>query len=114
MITIKRIYDPVNPEDGYRVLVDRLWPRGMSKARAALHEWNKMIAPSTTLRIWYNHQPERFELFKEKYKLELKPHLDELKRLKALSEKQPITLLYSAKDTQRNQAIVLAELLQNL
>lgn len=114
MITIKRIYDPVTPEDGYRVLVDRLWPRGVSKTKAALAEWNQSIAPSTTLRNWYNHQPERYEAFKEKYTLELSQQSDELKRLKTLSEKQPLTLLYAAKDTQRNQAGVLLEILRNL
>lgn len=111
---VKRIYDQASPKDGYRVLVDRIWPRGMSKETAALDEWNKEIAPTTELRKWFNHIPERFVEFKTKYKEELSLKNDELQRLKAIDKKQNLTLLYSAKDLTNNQAVVLLDVLKNL
>lgn len=109
---IKRVYEKPAKEDGYRILVDRLWPRGISKASAEIDEWIKEIAPSTELRKWFNHEPEKFSEFKKRYKEELKTHVAELKKIHEISQKKKITLLYSAKDTQYNQAVVLLEVLQ--
>ena len=112
-IVIKRIYEEVAESDGYRILVDRIWPRGISKERAHLNEWDKNLAPSTSLRKWFDHQEERFEEFSQKYKEELAPQKNELQRLKSLTTKQQVTLLYSAKNTQSNQAVVLRNILNS-
>lgn len=109
---IKRVYEKPERDDGYRILVDRLWPRGISKASAEIDEWIKEIAPSTELRKWFNHEPEKFSEFKKRYKEELKTQVAELKKIHEISQKKKITLLYSAKDTQYNQAVVLLEVLQ--
>lgn len=111
-VNIKRIYEKPGPEDGYRMLVDRLWPRGISKEEAAIDEWNKDIAPTTALRKWFGHQPERFEAFAKRYKTELSAKTDELKRIKAIARHQNLTLLYGAKDPHINQAAVLLEVLK--
>lgn len=111
---IKRIYEKPEKSDGYRILVDRIWPRGISKESAALDEWEKEIAPSTELRKWFGHQPELYPEFKARYIDELKKSADILKRLKEISKKQTVTLLYSAKDEIHNQAVVLLEVLQKM
>jgi uncharacterized protein YeaO (DUF488 family) len=116
MIQVKRIYDPVLASDGKRILVDRLWPRGLSKENAALHEWMKELAPSHELRKWYNHDIARFEEFKEKYREELVGDESKaalFKRLLHWSADGTVTLLYSAKNEERNQAVVLAEWLDS-
>ena len=110
-ITIKRIYEESSEKDGYRILVDRLWPRGISKEKAQLDEWNKEIAPSTELRKWFDHQEERFPEFSKKYQAELDSKEDEIERLRTISKKQQITLLYSAKNEKFNQAMVLCKYL---
>ena len=110
-ISIKRIYDDATDKDGYRVLVDRLWPRGISKEEAKLDEWLQDIAPSTQLRKWFDHQEERFPEFSKRYKAELDLKKTEIEKLKAVAEKRPITLLYSAKNEEFNQAIVLRDYL---
>lgn len=110
---IKRIYESPTPDDGYRVLVDRLWPRGVSKEFAALDEWNKTITPSVELRKWFDHKAERFQEFSQLYKGELTSYQDELIRLKAIAETQNLTLLYAAKDPQVNHAAVLLEVLKS-
>lgn len=117
MIRIKRIYDPIYESDGKRVLVDRLWSRGLSKEKAAIHEWMKELAPSHELRKWFNHEFAKFEEFKERYREELMR--DEfkvplLKQLLQWSEEGEVTLLYSAKNEERNQAVVLAEMVRGL
>ncbi|QOW09704.1 DUF488 domain-containing protein [Kaistella flava (ex Peng et al. 2021)] len=106
-ITIKRIYEEASENDGYRLLVDRLWPRGVSKEEAKLDEWNKDIAPSTELRKWFDHTEERFPEFEKRYKAELDLKSDEIERLKLIAKKQHLTLLYSAKNVEFNQAVVL-------
>lgn len=112
-IIIKRIYEPAKLEDGYRVLIDRLWPRGISKEEAKLDEWNKTIAPSAELRKWFDHKKERFEEFTFRYQEELKSYHSELERLIQIAKKQNLCLLYGAKNPDNNQAIVLkAELLK--
>ena len=109
--TIKRIYDPSAKTDGYRVLVDRLWPRGISKERARLDEWNKNVAPSAELRKWFAHKPERFEEFSARYLKELQGN-DALKSLKdRLAEQKVVTLLYGARDPKINHASMLRDVL---
>jgi uncharacterized protein YeaO (DUF488 family) len=108
MITIKRIYEEPSESDGYRVLVDRLWPRGVQKAAAQLDEWNKEVAPSAELRRWFNHEKDKFPEFRSRYVKELKVS-GAAENLKGKPGK--VTLLYSAKDTEHNQAVVLKEFL---
>ena len=108
-INIKRIYEQPLPEDGYRVLVDRLWPRGITKEKAAIDEWNKAVAPSNELRKWFGHQAVLFEAFKKQYNTELLLQTAELKRLKEIGTKQNLTLLYAARDAHINHAIILLE-----
>ncbi|MFZ2284000.1 MAG: DUF488 domain-containing protein [Lutibacter sp.] len=110
-IYIKRIYDEPSDEDGYRMLIDRLWPRGISKKDANLNEWNKEIAPSTKLRKWFDHKEERFDEFVKNYREELRPKEEELNRLRTIAKKNGITLLYGAKNSKMNQAIVLRDVL---
>lgn len=112
-IQIKRIYEDASPQDGYRILVDRLWPRGMSKIRAKLDEWDKEVAPSAGLRSWFGHKPERFSEFSELYRDELKEKTAELNRIRKISEKQKITLLYGARDPKINHAVILLQILEN-
>lgn len=114
MIVTKRVYEEANPNDGYRVLVDRLWPRGLSKDAAHLDEWLKDIAPSTDLRKWFNHQDEKFEEFTVRYKLELQDKTDLLQYLKSKSQDQRLTLLYATKNVQHNHTVVLLQILQDL
>lgn len=113
-IKIKRIYDPPELEDGYRILIDRLWPRGIGKEKAKLDEWNKNIAPSTELQKWFDHKEERFEEFSLRYQEELKTHYSELERLFEIAKKQNLCLLYGAKNPNNNQAVVLKAILLKL
>ncbi|TDU43015.1 uncharacterized protein YeaO (DUF488 family) [Gelidibacter sediminis] len=113
-IHIKRIYDQPAKDDGYRVLVDRIWPRGISKKDAHLDDWLKEIAPSTPLRKWFDHEPEKFEAFSNKYKIELENKSEILTTLRNKVKSRTLTLLYGAKDTEHNQAVVLKEVLENL
>ena len=114
-VKLKRIYEEASKNDGARILVDRVWPRGISKEKANLDEWLKEIGPSTELRKWFNHDPEKYSEFKKKYKKELKEgkQKEEVDKLKEIvkSESGPVTLLYAAKDEKHNQAQVLKELL---
>jgi uncharacterized protein YeaO (DUF488 family) len=112
MIRLKRVYEPPSKEDGYRVLVDRLWPRGLSKEKAKADIWMKEIAPSDGLRKWFSHDPARWEEFRERYAKELEKKSGLLKELRALlKEKKTITLLYAAKDVEHNNAVALSMLL---
>ncbi|MCB0507415.1 MAG: DUF488 domain-containing protein [Bacteroidetes bacterium] len=108
-IKIKRIYDTKAEDDGYRILIDRLWPRGVSKKLAELDEWNKEVTPTPELRKWFAHDPEKFEEFKSLYQEELRDHKSELKRLKSIAASQNLTLLYAAKDPKINHAIILLD-----
>lgn len=110
-ISIKRVYLPAEDSDGYRVLVDRLWPRGIKKEDARIDLWAKALAPSAELRKWFNHIPERFEAFSEKYKEELKANPAVAPVLDELCQHDKVTLLYGAKDEQHNNAVVLLHLL---
>lgn len=111
-IRIKRIYDEQAEDDGYRILVDRIWPRGVSKEKANLDEWNKDIAPSTELRKWFDHKEERFEEFTLKYRNELKEKEAQLNELRKIANSEPISLLYAAKSPILNNAIVLKDVLE--
>lgn len=106
-IKIKRIYEDPSDDDGYRVLVDRLWPRGVSKEDAKLNSWVKEIAPSSELRKWFDHKQERFEEFERRYQEELKGKENELNELRNIADTQTLSLMYSAKNTEINQAVVL-------
>ena len=113
-LEIKRIYETASKNDGYRILIDRIWPRGVSKAEAKLDEWNKDVAPSTELRKWFDHKPERYADFKKKYFTELKSKTEEVDKLKDILQSKKTTLLYSAKNEEMNQAVVLKEFLMKL
>jgi len=110
---IKRIYDEPADSDGYRVLVDRLWPRGVSKERARLDEWCKEIAPSDELRKEFGHHAERWEDFKKEYFRELDGKQEEVSSLRGKGEAGPVTLLYAAKDEKRNNAVALRQYLES-
>ncbi|MGW4486682.1 DUF488 domain-containing protein [Amycolatopsis sp. NPDC004368] len=114
MVHIARVYDPAAPGDGTRVLVDRVWPRGLAKAKAALDDWCKAVAPTTELRKWYGHDPDRFAEFTRRYRAELAepgPAADALADLRALAAKGPLTLLTASRALDISQAAVLAQLL---
>jgi len=110
-VRTKRVYDPVDGDDGYRVLVDRLWPRGIRKSDLPHDEWLKEVSPSGALRRWFGHDPERFEAFAERYQQELAGN-EEVERLTEIAADRRLTLLYAAKDREHNHAIVLAEVPQ--
>ena len=110
-IKIKRVYEDPSDTDGYRVLVDRLWPRGVSKEEANLDEWDKNIAPSTELRKWFDHKEERLQEFTLRYKEELMSQKDALNRILKIAQTQKVTLLYGAKNSEINQAVVLKNIL---
>ena len=110
-ILIKRIYEPVAKSDGFRVLVDRLWPRGLSKEDAHIDLWLRDIGPSTALRQWFNHDPARWTEFQRRYHVELKKKTTLLATITERAKTRPLTLLYSAKDEQHNQAIALRSFL---
>jgi uncharacterized protein YeaO (DUF488 family) len=110
-IHIKRVYEPLAKDDGIRVLVDRIWPRGISKEEAALAFWLKDIAPTTDLRKWFNHDPVRWAEFRRRYHAELAANPAPVEQLQELTKTGHVTLLYAAHDTEHNQAVVLAEYL---
>ena len=110
-IKLKRVYEPASPADGTRILVDRLWPRGLRKEDAAIDHWFKELAPSTTLRRWFGHKPERWIEFRKRYRAELAEQPEALAQLRSLARKRPITLLFAAHDELRNNAVVVRELL---
>ncbi|MGP6207727.1 DUF488 domain-containing protein [Cuniculiplasma sp. SKW3] len=109
MIRIKRIYDDYSIEDGKRILVDRIWPRGISKEKGNIDQWMKGIAPSTDLRKWFSHDLEKWEKFREEYRKELCKSGD----LEKLRKDENITLLYSARDREHNNAVVIKEILED-
>ena len=111
MVRIKRAYSEASPSDGIRILVDRIWPRGITKKRARIVEWRKDLAPSTSLRKWFGHDHARWNLFRRRYRKELKRSMEELQKLAYLSGKRTITLVYSAADEKHNQAVILKELI---
>jgi uncharacterized protein YeaO (DUF488 family) len=109
-IVLKRVYEPPEAEDGFRVLVDRLWPRGLSKEKAKIDLWIRDLGPSTALRKWFAHDEQKWEGFREKYLLELEDKQDLLQQLKDLQKEHPkITLLYGARDRTHNEAVIILE-----
>lgn len=112
MVKLKRVYDPPSRDDGKRILVDRLWPRGIKKNEARIDEWLKEIAPSDGLRKWFSHEPSKWQEFKRRYMDELKKQHAILERLVSEAKKGTITLLYAAKDREHNNAVVLKEMLE--
>jgi uncharacterized protein YeaO (DUF488 family) len=111
-VRLKRAYEPAEPSDGHRVLVDRLWPRGVSKEDARLDEWARELGPSTELRRWFGHDPSRFDEFRRRYRAELEAHEAKLEELRQRGRRGTLTLVYAARDTEHNDAVVLAELLR--
>ena len=112
-LKIKRIYEPSDKNDGTRVLVDRLWPRGATKAKADVDIWLKELAPSGELRKWFGHDPEKWTEFKKRYRAELEMNDEQVARLREEIKKGPVTLLYGAKDEEHNDAVVLMEFLRD-
>lgn len=110
-IRLKRAYAPPEPEDGTRLLVDRLWPRGLSKTKAALNGWPKELAPSPALRRWFGHDPSRWETFRGRYTAELALHPERLEPVRALARKGIVTLVFAARDETHNHARVLRDCL---
>jgi uncharacterized protein YeaO (DUF488 family) len=111
-VRVKRAYEQASRNDGHRVLIDRLWPRGVSRERAKLDRWEKELAPSTQLRGWFRHEPDRFEEFRRRYIEELRAHRARIRELRGLARRGTLTLVHSARDTERNDAVVLAEVLR--
>ena len=111
-VRLKRAYDAAAPTDGYRVLIDRLWPRGVSRARARLDGWEKDLAPSAELRQWFGHDPDRFEEFRRRYIEELRHQRPRLAALRRRAREGILTLVYSAHDSEHNDAVVLAKVLK--
>jgi uncharacterized protein YeaO (DUF488 family) len=112
MIKLKRAYEPASPADGLRILVERLWPRGVSKQKAKIDLWLKDLAPSTELRKWYGHDPVRWPQFRKRYLAELKDQSNLLALLKRVTEERAVTFIYAASDEKRNSALALKEFLE--
>ena len=112
MIKLKRAYEKPSPDDGFRVLVERLWPHSVSKEEAHLDLWLKDVAPSTELRKWFGHDPEKWKAFQQRYRDELKDHKDALKVLKEKDRAGTVTLVYAARDEEHNGALVLKNVLE--
>ncbi len=112
MIKLKRAYDPPDPADGERLLVERLWPRGLTKEKAALNQWLKDIAPSPELRQWFAHDPDRWEEFQRRYREELADKQEIISLLREKNRAGPVTFIYAARDRTRNSAVVLKEVVE--
>jgi uncharacterized protein YeaO (DUF488 family) len=112
MIQLKRVYEKPSRNDGIRILVDRLWPRGLTKERAAVTLWLKDVAPSTELRKWFGHDPAKWKEFQVRYRKELRDKKDALKLLKQKSKERTVTLVYGARDEEDNEALVLKKILE--
>ncbi len=112
MIGLKRVWDPPSPRDGRRILVDRLWPRGLSRERARIDEWVRDLAPSDRLRKWFGHDPARWAEFRERYRQELQAQPDAVRALARRAARGRITLVFGARDPEHNNAIVLKEVLE--
>jgi uncharacterized protein YeaO (DUF488 family) len=112
MIKLKRVYEKPSPEDGQRILVDRLWPRGLTKERAAVDLWLKEVAPSTELRKWFGHDPAKWKEFQARYQKELRGNKDALQQLNQKSKERTTTLVYAARDEAHNEALVLKRILE--
>jgi uncharacterized protein YeaO (DUF488 family) len=111
-VRVKRVYEPAERSDGYRILIDRLWPRGVSHERARLDAWERDLAPSAALRDWFGHQPDLFDEFRRRYVSELLEHRSLLSRLRQRARHGTLTLVYAARDTEHNDAVVLSEVIR--
>jgi uncharacterized protein YeaO (DUF488 family) len=112
-VRLKRAYEPPAPTDGYRVLIDRLWPRGVSREQAELDEWERELSPSAELRRWFGHDPSRFVEFRRRYIEELDDQRPRLAKLRRRAREGTLTLVYAARDTEHNDAVVLAGVLRH-
>lgn len=112
-VRVKRIYDPADTEDGYRVLIDHIWPRGISRERAQLDAWTRALAPSDELRKWFDHRPPRFAGFRARYRDELAAQTELVDELRGRAASDRVTVVYAARDREHNNAVVLAELLRD-
>jgi uncharacterized protein YeaO (DUF488 family) len=112
-VRVKRIYDPSEPADGHRVLIDHVWPRGITRERARLDDWARELAPSDELRRWFDHVPERFAEFRVLYRKELAIHADRVEELRTRASNGPLTIVYAARDREHNNAVVLAEMVRD-
>jgi uncharacterized protein YeaO (DUF488 family) len=112
-VRAKRAYDPAEAGDGYRVLIDHVWPRGVSRARARLDDWARELAPSDELRKWFDHDPARFDAFRTRYRHELADQSGRLDELRQRAASGPLTIVYAARDREHNNAVVLSELLRD-
>jgi len=112
-VRVKRIYDDPDPRDGYRILIDHVWPRGVSRERARLDDWARELAPSDELRRWFAHDPARFEEFRARYGGELVGQRDRLLELARRARRGRVTIVYAARDQQHNNAVVLADLVRD-
>ena len=110
-LRLKRVYETPNKDDGVRILVDRLWPRGLTKERAKVDLWLKEIAPSTELRKWFGHDPKKWRSFRGRYQTEIKHHAEQLNLIKSKVKEGAVTLVYGARDQACNEAVVLKQLL---
>jgi uncharacterized protein YeaO (DUF488 family) len=110
-IKVRRVYEPAQPSDGTRVLVDRLWPRGLTKEAAAVDHWMRDLAPSTALRKWFGHDPARWDEFRRRYAAELREREAQLEALRDLARRGPVTLVFGARDERHNDAVALREIL---
>ncbi|MCG8409106.1 MAG: DUF488 family protein [Phycisphaerales bacterium] len=108
-IALKRVYDPVSKDDGMRILVDRLWPRGLSKERAKIDQWLRDVAPSDALRKWFNHEPEKWARFKRRYFEELRGHDGIIQEIRQLASRETVTLVFAAKEKRMNNAVAFKE-----
>lgn len=114
MIQIKRAYEAASPDDGFRILVDRLWPRGVAKEEANIYQWAKNLAPSTELRKWFGHDPNKWEEFQGRYLVELENQREKLAEIAKFSLDNPVTLVFAAKDEMHNEAVVLLQEIRKL
>jgi uncharacterized protein YeaO (DUF488 family) len=112
-VRVKRVYEDAVAGDGYRVLIDHVWPRGISRDRAHLDEWARELAPSDELRKWFDHVPERFAEFRTRYRDELAANREQVDELRRRAQAGPLTIVYAARDTEHNNAVVLAELIRH-
>ena len=112
-VRAKRAYDPVEDGDGYRILIDHVWPRGVTRERARLDQWARELAPTDELRKWFDHDPARFAEFRRRYREELAEHSERLDELRGRAASGPLTIVYAARDREHNNAVVLSELLRD-
>ena len=113
MLQLKRVYAPAARSDGRRILVDRLWPRGLTKEKAAVDEWMKEVAPSTELRRWFAHDPDKWPAFQKRYRQELRTHAHLICEIATRASRGRVTLVYGARDEMRNEAVVLAAVVRS-